>query len=46
MNKQSQSKQDKLVSSKIKKDQCCSTDKNKDSNPAKTFKESGCGSNK
>ena len=46
MNKQTQSKQDKSVSSKIKKDQCCSTHKTKDSIPSKTFKEAGCGSAK
>jgi len=46
MNKQSQSKQDKTGSLKIKKDQCCSTGKDKDSNPSKTFKEAGCSATK
>jgi len=46
MNKQTQSKQDKAVSPKIKKDQCCSTPKDKDSKPSKIIKEAGCCSTK
>ena len=51
MDKQSQANKDQSVSANVKKDHCCSTHKEngnklKDSNPSKTFKEAGCGSDK